>query len=198
LVGIKIFFISKNLTCSAVQHQDMFNLPTFSLLINLKHQKSKSILKNINYILHIDIFYILFLHKNTMSDDINLFNPQDNLKFLAPFSYEEALKILSDQEKEFHRATPEDLGIIARIKTMTPEDFKACDKFFPKPEYHLHYLKLHTEWIKREDETLKHNLRRESRAYREEDLLADMTQQKICPRFRAYYLMKYPDKMRKI
>jgi hypothetical protein len=131
-----------------------------------------------------------------MSDEINMLNPLENPRLPQPLTFEQAFELLSDEKKDFHRSTPEDWGIIAKIDHgMGEEDFNTCYKFSIKNEFYQHYISLQTAWIKREEEMLEDN-KNKGRVDRRIDITEDMTQQRTCPRFRAYYCMKYPERVR--
>lgn len=108
---------------------------------------------------------------------------------LEPLSVDQALEVLSPEEKRIIQDS-KDLGYIARIKTMTSEELRRCDRWGPRKGKLKHYLQIESDWLKMEIFFLEKRLGREPT---ECEVLEDIDKTGIYHRFRAFYLMKYPE-----
>jgi hypothetical protein len=85
---------------------------------------------------------------------------------------------------------------IARIKRMSPQRLKRFDEFVPvSAEQHRNYQLAQMEWIRGEHHLLSARLGRNPT---HAELSADFSANRNGLRFRAFYVMKHPERMRRI
>lgn len=89
-----------------------------------------------------------------------------------------------------------DAVTIARIKRMAPQRLVRYDRFVPvNNEHQRNFHTLQMEWIRGEHYLLS---RRLGRCPTQAELSADFNANRNGQRFRAYYVMKYPERMKRI
>ena len=112
-----------------------------------------------------------------------LFTPRETNYIIRVLSADE-LRIVADLH---------DSLIIARIKRMSPRRLRRFDRLAPRNvEQQRAYTSAQMEWLKGEHYLLGTRL---GRSPTHAELHADFVAHRNGQRFRAYYAMKYPDRM---
>ena len=93
-------------------------------------------------------------------------------------------------------ADPADTLILARIKRMPDARLRRFDRLVPAdPEHHQLFRTLQMNWLRDEEYLLSTRLGRRPTA---KELMIDFMHHKNGLRFRAYFAMKYPQRMRPV
>ncbi len=104
---------------------------------------------------------------------------------------EEARQILSDDElRLIHHS--EDIPIIARIKQFSRDKLSEFDRFLVKPDHVKDYLTSQRQWLVVEFYLLSQKL---GRCPTELELTADYQKHNNALRYRAFYVLKYPERV---
>ncbi len=106
------------------------------------------------------------------------------LHYIASVLNDDEIKVLSDNR---------DALIIARIKRMSKDKLKKFDSYVPKNEEEMRLYELvQVGWLRTEEWLVGTRLRRRPT---QKELFADFLNNNNGLRFRAYYTMKYPERM---
>jgi hypothetical protein len=110
-----------------------------------------------------------------------------------PFRARYILLVLTDDELRII-PNPHDALIIARIKRMSAQRLRSFDAYIPiNAIEQRNYYRAQTEWIAHEQYLLT---RRLGRTPTHAELSADFIHAQNGQRFRAYYVLKYPERMK--
>jgi len=90
-------------------------------------------------------------------------------------------------------ADPGDMLVLARIKRMSEERLRRFDQLIPHPGDHHSFRVLQVQWLRDEEYLLSTRLGRRPTA---KELFIDFMAHNNGLRFRAFFAMKYPRKMR--
>ena len=104
-----------------------------------------------------------------------------------------AQEILSHGELALLIHNSDDIDIIRKLKSMTSEELSYFDRTYGPTDL-KHYNNVQIEWIKTSRWLLGTRIQRDPS---EEECMMDYLAQNS-HRFRAFYAMKYPDKVRKV
>jgi hypothetical protein len=96
---------------------------------------------------------------------------------------------LSDDELRIVR-NPEDIPFLEMIKGMSMEELRAFDRYLLRDV--MDYNRMQSEWVKTQTWLLGHKLQREPSVH---DLVHEMGESASPLRFRAFYVMKHPDRV---
>ena len=100
---------------------------------------------------------------------------------------------LTDEEKRILN-NHEDMPILERIKGMNSQELKSFDSYHPIDL--THYNKIQLEWVASEKYLIAHRPGHTGEVTPLE-LIQDMQINKNGERFRAFYVIKYPDRVKK-
>lgn len=128
--------------------------------------------------------------KDLLPDDLYYrlqgYFPRSRVEYIAHVLTPGELRVLG---------TLSDALIIARIKRMSDAKLKRADRFMPlDEEQQRFYQAVQAEWLKGEQYLLGTRL---GRSPTQRELFVDFMNNHNGQRFRAYFLMKYPDRMRR-
>ena len=111
--------------------------------------------------------------------------PPRQLGYIARVLTPAELRVLSDAD---------DALIVARIKRMPGRRLARYDRLVPAgPQEQRHYHTLQLQWLRDEEYLLGTRL---GRRPTQRELISDFLSHRNGPRFRAYFALKYPRKMR--
>jgi hypothetical protein len=89
--------------------------------------------------------------------------------------------------------TPEDLPILQEIKSMTLEELNQFNCYLPLDC--KHYIALEKQWLETERYLIA-NRPGHPPEVSEEELIFDIRETRLAERFRAWYYMRFPNKVR--
>ena len=85
---------------------------------------------------------------------------------------------------------PEDIPFLEIIKGMSQEELRSFDNYLLSDV--MDYNRMQTEWVKTQTWLLGHKLDREPSVH---DLVREMGETRSPLRFRAFYVLKHPDRV---